>query len=114
MRALILQDLRRALSSKRASSAATRAAPTPRPLQPPALPPLSMRNAVGRSVLVPILPGWESYACDEHDGQGWTARIVAKRAHQCVSLRFLHARDPEGLRYPDHTLPLSVLKELPL
>ena len=75
---------------------------------------LTMRNAVGRSVLVPILPGWEHYSCTENDGQGWSARIVATRARQCVSVRFLHATDDEGRRYPDHTLPLNVLRVLPL
>ena len=87
------------------------AAPTPQPPAPP--PALTMRSAVGRSVLVPILPGWEVYACDENGGRGWTARIVAKRARACVSVRFLHARDPAGLAYPDHTLPLAVLEALP-
>ena len=86
--------------------------PAPAPSAPP--PPLTMRNAVGRTVLVPILPGWEQYPCDEHDGNGWTARVVATRAHAHVSLRFTHARDAEGRKYPDHTLPLHVLQELPL
>ena len=104
------------------STAATEASPSPvsphprlsphppPPSQPPAL---TMKNAVGRSVLVPILPGWESYPCNEHGGRGWTARIVATRAHKHVSLRFLHARDAEGRKYPDHSLPLAVLQQLP-
>ena len=50
---------------------------------------------------------FRSHRCPQKSKSALRARRYAARC-------FLHARDPEGLRYPDHTLPLSVLKELPL
>ena len=76
------------------------------------LPALTMRNAVGRAVIVPILRGWEHYPCNENGGRGWSARIVATRAGRRVSVRFTDARDTAGLKYPNETLPLDVLLEL--
>ena len=87
-----------------------RTLPTPAPTA--VLPALTMRNAVGRAVIVPILQGWEHYPCNENGGRGWSARIVATRAGRRVSVRFTDARDTAGLKYPNETLPLDVLLEL--
>ena len=66
--------------------------------------------SAGRRVLVPAAL-WPDYACDEHGGEGWEAEV-----QRCVrgraTVRFVHARDAQGNRYPDEHLDISQLTPL--
>ena len=77
--------------------------PTPKPLT-------RGKASVGRKVLVPSTL-WPAYACDEHGGDGWEARIVSY-SRGAALVKFLHARDEHGNPYPSESLSLTVLRPL--
>lgn len=84
--------------------------------------PAATRVAPGRSPCAQRLavPCW---CLSFQDGRSTHATRTTAEAGQlgssphepahAVSVRFLHARDPAGLAYPYHTLPLAVLEALP-
>ena len=65
---------------------------------------------MGRRVLVPASL-WPDYACDEHGGEGWEAQVL-RCAQGRATVRFLHARDPDGKTYPDEHLDIAQLVPL--
>ena len=67
-------------------------------------------NALGRRVLVPrsLYP---TYACDENDGRGWTARVVNYRGGVATT-RFTHATTARGIPYEDVLLRIHVLQPM--
>jgi hypothetical protein len=79
--------------------------------EPVNLTPITRENAVGRRVVVPILPGWEKYECVEHDGQGWEARILSATGRSAV-VEFLYATTPSGRRYKPERVSLELLRPL--
>jgi hypothetical protein len=79
--------------------------------EPSDLSPITGDNAVGRTVLVPILPGWEKYECSEHDGLGWTARVLSATSRTAI-VDFLFAVTATGRRYKPMRVPLDSLRPL--
>ena len=75
------------------------------------LSPLTATNCLGRRVLVPRRVWPTHYACDEHGGRGWTARIVEYK-RGAVTLHFLHATTPRGAPYEDVQLQLDTVAPL--
>ena len=76
----------------------------------PARPLTTGRAAVGRRVLVPVAC-WPDYACDEHGGEGWEA-VITRCSRGVATVRFVHARDPDGHAYPVERLSVSQLTPL--
>jgi hypothetical protein len=79
------------------------------PTEPADTSPLTPASCVGRRVLVPhsIYP---TYPCDEFDGRGWEARIIAySKRDGYATATYLHACDARGLPYQDVLLALAVL-----
>ena len=74
------------------------------------LSPLTPTNCLGRRVLVPRAT-WPNYACEEHGGRGWTARVV-EYTRGAVTLHFLHATTPRGAPYEDVQLQLDSVAPL--
>ena len=70
--------------------------------------PLAPLVAVGRRVLVPRAL-WPSYPCDENDGRGWTAHVVACAPNGTATVRFRHAATARGVPYADVSLVLHSL-----
>jgi hypothetical protein len=97
-----------------AADDAEAAAPVQAPMAPPPadVRPLTLDNCLLRRVLVPRTC-WPSYDCDEHDGRGWTGRVVdvVPRSHAVV-VEFVDATDRRGLRYADARLALAVLEPI--
>ena len=85
------------------------------PAAPPDSSPLTIANAVGRRVRVPTAC-WPTYTCIEHEGQGWTAHVLALHracgkaaTARSATVRFAEATDDRGLPFHDVQLDLSVL-----
>ena len=76
----------------------------------PARPLTTGRAAVGRRVLVPVAC-WPDYACDEHGGEGWEA-VITRCSRGVATVRFVHARDPDGRAYPVERIAVSQLTPL--
>ena len=77
--------------------------------------PLTIANAVGRRVRIPVAC-WPTYPCTEHGGQGWTAHILTLHrgignaaTARSATVRFSEATDERGLPFRDVQLDLSVL-----
>ena len=87
---------------------APRAAPPPAPRPPPRPPP---DDWTGRRVLVPSAL-WPDYVCNEHDGQGWEAKVV-RVTRGWATIDFLFATDDHGRRYHRERLELWRLRPLP-
>jgi hypothetical protein len=73
--------------------------------------PLIPRTAAGRRVLVPILPGWESYPCEEHGGKGWEAVVVSATGVSAL-VNFIYASTARGRPYAKQRVPLDKLTPL--
>jgi hypothetical protein len=80
------------------------------PLPPPAdLRPLDA-SSVGRRVLVPA-SAWPAHTCDEHDGRGWTAIIVAI-TRGAATVRFTEATTARGLPYENARMQINFLQPI--
>ena len=72
----------------------------------------TLSDAVGRRALVPA-SAWPTYRCSEHEGAGWEVAITqVDRRLQAALIRFVHARDDAGRRYPSEWLSIAALRPL--
>jgi hypothetical protein len=87
-------------------------APLPEPASKPLLAAKPVAYAVGQRVLVPATL-WPTYACSEHGGEGWEAKVVRSTAETAtISFTCAYCRET-GKEFEDVTLRSEVLKTLP-
>jgi hypothetical protein len=73
---------------------------------------LTATACIGRRVLVPKA-SWPADKCDEHNGTGWEARIIAYQPPSNVAtVQFLHAATARGVPFENVKLLMSTLTPL--
>eukprot|EP00965_Chrysotila_dentata_P093953 3105011-Pleurochrysis_carterae.AAC.2 len=72
--------------------------------------PAPARRTLGELVFVPRRL-WSAYACHEHEGRGWTGRILSL-TERSVLVAFPFAVDEHGRRYAPVRLPHAHVEDL--
>ena len=72
--------------------------------------PLDAEPQAGDTVFVPRAV-WPRYACREHGGTGWAAKVVSTTRYTCV-VEFAHARAPDGRRSADERVARDALRRI--